>query len=75
MPSYRIESQHQTSWLTPGTGSFVDGVEITFTVVGAGTQSIKVPLDQYNAENVKALIDERVAHIIAINTLTGQSGY
>jgi hypothetical protein len=68
MLSYTVTSQHQTSWLDPS-GAFVDGVEITFTVPGHGSQSVKVPLDIYNADRVKSLIEDRVSHITAIAQL------
>lgn len=75
MLSYTITGQHQTSWLNPS-GSFVDGVEVSFSVPGHGGQSVKVPLDMYNADTVKALIEERVAHITAIAQLgTGSTGF
>ncbi len=72
MLPYGITGQHQTSWLDPS-GRFIDGVEVSFTIPGHGGQSVRVPLDQYNADRVKALIEERVAHVSAIAQL-GNAG-
>lgn len=70
MSTWTITYQRQKNALTGG-GRFAQVMEIGFTVQPSGVDaSIDVPLAQYNAENVKNLIDAYVAHIDAVHNLS-----
>lgn len=63
-----IDSQRQTSELSPS-GRFNEVMEITFTTATGTHGQVRVPLNLYNAENVKRVIDDRVAHMMAVENL------
>lgn len=65
---YRVIGQQQRTTLGPD-GRFQDVVEVTFTTDHGVTQSVTVPLVKYNADTVKAMIDERLSHIDAVHNL------
>jgi len=60
---YKVISQKQSTTINPS-GGFQDVMVVTFETVPAGVQgSVSVPLAQYNAANVKSLIEARVQAI------------
>ena len=67
--TYRVISQRQTNDLTPD-GRFVDVMEVTFeTIPNQNTGTITVPVAQYNGDNVARLIEDRVKHIMDVESL------
>lgn len=65
--SWRITSQRQTS--TVSGGMFINGMEVSFVTTSGVPGSVFIALPSYNAETVKAAIDERVHQIEAVNSL------
>ena len=54
-------------------GTLVQGMTITFTTGTGTTGSVFVPLAQYNAATVKAMIAAQAAKIDAVAALTHES--
>lgn len=46
---------------------------IHFHILGAADSYIDVPIAQFNAANVSALIEDHVAHTVDVMTLKGQA--
>lgn len=69
--SWQVVSQRQSSVLSGNT--FEDAMIVTFKTASGTTGSVTVPLSQYNAENVASLINQRVAAIDAVHSLTPSS--
>jgi vacuolar-type H+-ATPase subunit C/Vma6 len=66
---YEVIAQKQSTSLA-ASGGFQDVMNVTFKTVPGGVQgTISVPLTQYNAENVKALIEARVKSINDVGSL------
>jgi hypothetical protein len=63
-----IDSQRQTSELSPA-GRFNEVMEITFTTATGTHGQVRVPLNLYNAEHVREVIDQRVAHMMEVENL------
>lgn len=67
--SYQVVSQRQTQTIDPS-GNVVGVMEVTFMTQPSGvTASVDVPLAQYNAETVRAMIDARVDQIEQVHQL------
>lgn len=66
--NYTVTSQTQTVQLTPQ-GTFRDVMEVTFDVPGVGSGTVRVPLDLYNADTVKAAIEQQVEHMTNVANL------
>lgn len=59
--TYTVQNQRQMRWFDENTQRLVDGMEVTFAIADGQTGTIRVPLASFNADNVRALIDARVA--------------
>lgn len=71
--NFSITGQHQTSMLDPA-GRFTQVIEVTFSTPGVGTGTIEVPVSDYNADRVRDLVRERVAHMEAVHQLGNATG-
>ena len=69
-PRWRIVGQREAN-RQDEQGRYVAGVIITFQMADGTSGSVFVPQSQYNAENVKNLINTRAA---VIESVTGLSG-
>jgi len=68
---YKHEYQQETIGQGPD-GRPVEGVKVGFVHVPTGTHfSVFVPKLRFNADTVKALADERAAHIESVHKLSG----
>jgi hypothetical protein len=62
--NYTVTGQRQTTSLSNGS-TFVPVMEVTFQTTSGTVGKVEIPLNQYNAANVKA----RVAAIEAVESL------
>lgn len=65
---WRIVAQRQTTDLTPD-GRFQEVMEITFTTDQDVSGTVRIPVTQYTAENVREVISARAAQISAVHNL------
>lgn len=68
--TWKVEYQTETVGLGPD-GRPTDGVKVGFVTADGVHGSVFVPKARYNANAVKAAIEEQYAHIVAIHKLTG----
>lgn len=66
---YTVQGQRQLRWFDENTQRLVDGMEVTFAIADGQTASVRVPLASYTPDNVRALIESRVAVMHAVNAL------
>jgi hypothetical protein len=64
---FTITAQNQTTTVTNGT--FQEGMKVSFLTTKGVPGNIFVPLSQYNAENVAALVQARVDSINAVDAI------
>lgn len=66
--NWTIDSQRQTSELSPS-GRFQEVMEITFTTRTGTHGQVRIPLNLYNAEYVRQVVDQRVDNMMEIENL------
>ncbi|KKN00276.1 hypothetical protein LCGC14_1139370 [marine sediment metagenome] len=66
--TWRVVSQRQTSDITPD-GRFVDIMEVSVETVTGTTITVRIPTDQYSADAARAMIESRVADVLAVEEL------
>lgn len=66
---YTVQNQRQLRWFDENRNTLVDGMEITFAIADGQTGTIRVPIAQFTPDNVRALIEARVAVMQAVNAL------
>lgn len=55
-------------------GAFIPGVTVTFAMSNGHGGTVFIPQDRYDAANVKAAIEARVAQIRDVGNITGSVG-
>ena len=66
--TWRVVSQRQSSDISPG-GQFQEVMEVVVETVTGTSLTVRVPLSQYNAETVQAMIERRVTDALAVEEL------
>ena len=66
---WRVTSQQETTETTPGVG-FSRGFRVFFTTDAGNSGSVFVPLAQYTADKVKALIAAAATTMDTVSSLT-----
>lgn len=66
---YTVQAQRQLRWFDENTQRLTDGMEVTFAIADGQTGNVRVPLASYTPDNVRALIEARVAVMHAVNAL------
>lgn len=67
--NWRVTGQRQSSTLD-GNGQFRDVMEVSFETLPEGTAGkVSLPLNTYNEETVRDMIDARVAIMQAVHNL------
>lgn len=66
--TWRVVSQRQTSDITPD-GRFVDVMEVSVETTSGTMITVRIPTDQYSAEVAGAIIESRVADVLAVEEL------
>lgn len=70
MPStWKVTSQQETTETTPGVG-FTRGFRVFFTTAAGNAGSVFVPVGQYEAEKVRALIAAAATTMDSVSDLT-----
>lgn len=67
-PLYVVTSQMETVAGTPD-GRYVNGIKVTYRTRSGANGSVFLPLEEYTADNARALLDARAAEAEAIQTL------
>lgn len=66
---FTVQGQRQLRWFDENQERLVDGMEVTFAIADGQTGRVRVPLASFNPDNVRALIEARVAVMHAVNAL------
>lgn len=66
--TWQVVSQRQTSDITPD-GRFQEVMEVTAQTTGGTTFTVRVPIQSYQPDVVRAMIEERAAQILEVETL------
>lgn len=66
--TYEVTDQRQTIAELPDR-TYGPVMRVTFRTVGGAVMSVDVPIGAYNVDNVRAAIEERVAHAEEIANL------
>lgn len=69
-PAWSVINQVQTT-RPDASGSFVRGITVTFRLANGNVGSVFVSEDDYSAENVQALINDRAEVMQAVADLKG----
>lgn len=68
--TWKVDTQTETVGLGPD-GRPTDGVKVLFTTSTGVTASVFIPKGRFNANTVKAAIQEYVTHLDAVHNLKG----
>jgi len=68
MAGYKVISQNQTVELR-GDGRFIDVMEVTFETESGSTGTVKVPVQGYSAETVRAAVQPLADHMTEIDSI------
>lgn len=66
--TFKVLTQRPSSELTAD-GRFVDVMEITFEIPSGTVGTIQVPLAAYTPDTVRALLEDRAAAMIGVESL------
>ncbi|MCH8992998.1 MAG: hypothetical protein IIA44_14765 [Acidobacteria bacterium] len=66
--TWRVVAQRQTSDISRS-GDFQDVMEVTVETTTGRVISVRIPVDQYNAELANQMIEDRVSEVIAVDNL------
>lgn len=66
--TWRVVGQRQTSDISRS-GQFEDVMEVTVETTSGTAITVRIPIDQYNAELANQLIEARVADVLAVDNL------
>ena len=73
MPKWHIVKQELTTDLPEGSSGFVRVWEVTYRIddgPAAGTQGmVRIPVEQFNADTVRATVEAMIAHNHAVGGL------
>lgn len=67
--TFTVQNQRQMRWFDENTQRLTDGMEVTFAIADGQTGTVRVPLPQFTPDNVRALIEARVAVMHSVSNL------
>jgi hypothetical protein len=69
-PAWEVTGQVETVDLGP-TGTFVQGVKVTFRTAAGSVGNVFIPSDQYTVERVRAAVSQKAATMDEAGSLRG----